>query len=410
MQKVHFLRNIAIYGALIIQTTLASAEYRQLDEAPTSEGRHFSLTHLWAEQKLSPRNASFPVMKQHRAGSHSSVSSSNEINAQSESVYRYTLRQRWLLSLDGGGARGLMQLHTLAELERRTGKSIPEMFDGISGTSIGGMIACLLTMPDPENPTRPKYSARALLTIFQENLGRLFVSKWQSFGGLLRTRYKTSSIKEVLDDLLKDNTFKNRLLPVVLVTHDLNLNEERLISTTDEEDFLTRHVAMATGAAPTYFKPQHVFPINIPNSRGYVLSDGGTCMNNPTLPGLALMHAHYGVRGEDVKILSLGTGMPSTTHMNEGLLRGGILKWGGSIADTCIAGQSSAAHHLTHAHFGSHYYRFNPILAPENMRLDDISEGNQDALFAANRRMLSEERKKFNAVIKALKSKSLVLI
>ena len=238
-------------------------------------------------------------------------------------------------------------------------------------------------------------------------MDKLFVSKWQSFGGLFRTRYKTSSIKGVLEKLLKYNTFKYRLLPVVLVTHDLNINEERLISITDDENFLTKDVAMATGAAPTYFKPQRVLPLNIPSSRGYLLSDGGTCMNNPTLPGLALMHAYYGVRAEDVKVLSLGTGIPSTIHKNEGVLRGGILKWGGSIADTCIAGQSSAAHHLTRAYCGDHYYRFNPILAPKNMRLDDISQSNQDALFAANSRMLSEERKKFNAVIKALKRKSL---
>ncbi len=415
MQKARVLRNIAIYGVLIVQTTLASAEYRRLDEAFASGGRRISLTHLWAEQNLPPRTASVPVIKQHRIGApfHLRASSPyeinarpDEINARPEPVSRYTPPQRWLLSLDGGGARGLMQLHTLAELERRTGKSIPEMFDGISGTSIGGILACLLTLPDPEHPTKPKYSARALLTILQENLEKLFVSKWQSFGGLFRTRYKTSSIRGVLEKLLKDNTFKERLLPVVLVAHDLNINEERLISTTDDENFLTKDVAMATGAAPTYFKPQHVFPLNIPSSRGYVLSDGGTCMNNPTLPGLTLMHAHYGVRAEDVKVLSLGTGIPSTTHMHEGLLRGGILKWGGSIADTCIAGQSSAAHHLNRAYCGDHYYRFNPVLAPENMRLDDISESNQDALFAANGRMLSEEYKKFNAVIKALKSKS----
>ena len=407
MQKFDFIRNIVIYGVLITQSTFASNECAQFDTALVSKGHRPSLTNMWSEQNLLPKTVGLPVMEHRRVRSNPRSLSPHAASAQPASVYRCVPIQRWLLSLDGGGARGLMQLHTLAELERRTGKSIPEMFDGIAGTSIGGMIACLLTMPDPENPRKPKYSARALLTIFQENLEKLFVSKWQSCGGLFRTRYKTSSIKGVLEKLLQDNTFKDRLLPVVLVAHDLNINEERLIATTDEEDFLTKHVAMATGAAPTYFKPQHVFPINISHSRGYVLSDGGTCMNNPTLPGLVLMHTHYGVKIDDVRVLSLGTGMRSTTHMNEGLLRGGILKWGGSIADACIAGQSSAANHLTQAYCGNHYYRFNPILAPENMRLDDISGSNQDALFAANYRMLSEQSKKFDTVIKALKRKTL---
>lgn len=403
MQKIHFLRNIVVYGFVITQT-FAATEYVQLDNTLASRGPRPSLTNIWSEQDLVPRMVvDMPAIRGRSVKSYPCSLAMHATGGRSElMLYRYPPTQRWLLSLDGGGVRGLMQLHTLAELERRTGKSITEMFDGIAGTSIGGILACLLTLPDPINPTRPKYSAQALLTIFQENLGNLFVSKWQSFGGLFRTRYKTSSIKGVLDKLLKDNTFKNRLLPVVLVTHDLNLNEERLISTTDEEDFLTKHVAMATGAAPTYFKPQHVLPINIPSSRGYVLSDGGTCMNNPTLPGLALMRAYYGVEANDVKILSLGTGIRSTTHMNEGLLRGGILKWGRAIADTCIAGQSSAANHLTRAYCGDYYYRFNPVLALENMGLDDVSESNQDALFDANRRMLAEQSEKFNTIVKEL--------
>lgn len=404
MKKFHFLRNIVIYGFVTTQI-FAATKYGRLDDSLASRGHRPSLTNIWTEQNLLPRTViDLPVIKERRVRTYPGSSAISPIISERPALmlHCHPPVQRWLLSLDGGGVRGLMQLHALAELERRTGKTIPEMFDGIAGTSIGGIIACLLTLPDPKYPTRPKYSARDLLTIFQENLGNLFVSKWQSFGGLFRTRYKTSSIKSVLDKLLKDNTFKDRLLPVVLVTHDLNLNEERLISTTDEEDFLTKHVAMATGAAPTYFKPQHVFPINISNSRGYVLSDGGTCMNNPTLPGLALMRAHYGVEANAVKVLSLGTGIKSTTCMKDGLFRGGILKWGKAIADTCIAGQSSAANHLTRAYCGDYYYRFNPVLAQENMRLDDISERNQDALFAAYHRMLLEQSEKFDTVVKEL--------
>lgn len=402
MKKFHFLRNIVIYGFVTTQI-FAAAKYVRLDDALISRGPRSSLTNIWTEQDLLPRMAiDLPLTKERHVRTCPSRTMHTTSERSELMLYRYPPVQRWLLSLDGGGVRGLMQLYILAELERRTGKSIPEMFDGIAGTSIGGIIACLLTLPDPKHPTQPKYSARDLLTIFQENLGNLFVSKWQSFGGLFRTRYKTSSIKSVLDKLLKDNTFKDRLLPVVLVTHDLSLNEERLISTTDKEDFLTKHVAMATGAAPTYFKPQHVFPINISSSRGYVLSDGGTCMNNPTLPGLALMRARYGVEANDVKVLSLGTGIKSTTRMKDGLLRGGILKWGRIIADTCIAGQSSAANHLTRAYCGNYYYRFNPVLAQENMRLDDVSESNQDALFAAYHRMLLEQSEKFDTVVKEL--------
>lgn len=391
MQRLSLIRSIIGYGFLSIQATNASCA-ALLDSPVDSESGMYvkrSLAETWSSAEL-PR----PLI---------AATSPVTLTADDSSRSAPT-RIRWLLSLDGGGVRGLMQLHILADLERRTGKSIPEMFDGISGTSIGGILACLLTMPNPDNPTQPLYSANSLLRIFQHRLGELFVSKWQSFGGLFRTRYKTTSIKNILNDLLQNNRFKDRLLPVVLVAHDLNINEERLIATTDDEDFLAKHVAMATGAAPTYFKPQRVIPINTHSShRGYVLSDGGTCMNNPTLPGLALMHTHYGISPSEVHVLSLGTGTRSVTHMDDGLLRGGILKWGRSIADTCIAGQSSAANHLTRTYCAERYHRFNPSLAPENMRLDDVSESNQDALFAASRRMLVERGEEFERIITALR-------
>ena len=46
-----------------------------------------------------------------------------------------------ILFLDGGGMRGLLQIEILSQLERKTGRSITELFDWIVGTSTGGMIA-----------------------------------------------------------------------------------------------------------------------------------------------------------------------------------------------------------------------------------------------------------------------------
>eukprot|EP01083_Nonionella_stella_P179184 635472_1 len=47
-----------------------------------------------------------------------------------------------ILSLDGGGVRGLTQIVILAELERICGRNMWELFDFVAGTSIGSMLAC----------------------------------------------------------------------------------------------------------------------------------------------------------------------------------------------------------------------------------------------------------------------------
>ena len=46
-----------------------------------------------------------------------------------------------ILCLDGGGVRGLVQIEILQQIERATGRRIPELFDWIVGTSTGGILA-----------------------------------------------------------------------------------------------------------------------------------------------------------------------------------------------------------------------------------------------------------------------------
>ena len=72
-----------------------------------------------------------------------------------------------------------MPLLSLAKLENITGKSVIDLFDGISGTSAGGIIACLLTLPDPNNPLRPKYSAQNLLDIIFPRRVEMFAKSKQ---------------------------------------------------------------------------------------------------------------------------------------------------------------------------------------------------------------------------------------
>ena len=64
-----------------------------------------------------------------------------------------------ILSIDGGGIRGIIPAMILADIERRTGHRIAEMFDMIAGTSTGGILALGLTVPEEpkgkDRNTRP---------------------------------------------------------------------------------------------------------------------------------------------------------------------------------------------------------------------------------------------------------------
>jgi len=49
-----------------------------------------------------------------------------------------------ILSMDGGGMKGLATVQMLKEIEKGSGKRIHELFDLICGTSTGGMLAVAL--------------------------------------------------------------------------------------------------------------------------------------------------------------------------------------------------------------------------------------------------------------------------
>ena len=69
--------------------------------------------------------------------------------ARTATVVATTVPGMRVLSIDGGGIRGLIPAIVLTEIERRAGRRVCEMFDLIAGTSTGGILACALCAPDP---------------------------------------------------------------------------------------------------------------------------------------------------------------------------------------------------------------------------------------------------------------------
>src|SRR5512140_3512850 len=69
-----------------------------------------------------------------------------------------------VLSVDGGGIRGVIPAMVLANLERRTGRPTADLFDLIAGTSTGGIIALALTVPGPDG--KPRWTASDLAQFY----------------------------------------------------------------------------------------------------------------------------------------------------------------------------------------------------------------------------------------------------
>ena len=101
------------------------------------------------------------------------------------SEYNVNKKQVKVLSIDGGGIRGILPLVILDEIEKRTGKQIYELFDYVAGTSTGGIIAAGLTVPCDNDKKKAKHRAKDILNVYLNRGESIFSPKNETPKGFL---------------------------------------------------------------------------------------------------------------------------------------------------------------------------------------------------------------------------------
>jgi hypothetical protein len=273
---------------------------------------------------------------------------------------------RRILTIDGGGIKGVFPAAFLAALEARIGAPIADYFDLIAGTSTGGIIAIGLGLG---------ITASQLLHLYREQGPRIFPrnnAATRLFRGLLCAKYGNTALRQTLRDAYGERYLgesRNRLL-----IPSLNLAAERvhLYKTSHHPKLIHDYkvpaieVALATVAAPTYF-PIHMSPEGVP----YI--DGSMWARNPL--GLAVIEA-IGVLDwprEKISVLSLGCTSSSLNVSWQKRISLGASYWGARIADVFMKAQSSSAIATAHSLIGSqNLYRISPDTSSYRFTLDGV--------------------------------------
>src|SRR5512136_361904 len=110
-----------------------------------------------------------------------------------------------ILSIDGGGIRGIIPGQILAlledKLQKRTGNPearIADFFDFIAGTSTGGILTCIYLCPDPQNPARPRFTAQEAVEFYLQRGKKIFSrTLWQkirSLWGIIDEKYSAEPL------------------------------------------------------------------------------------------------------------------------------------------------------------------------------------------------------------------------
>jgi patatin-like phospholipase/acyl hydrolase len=218
-----------------------------------------------------------------------------------------------IITFDGGGVRGSL----MATLVKRLVNQFPNLLDEVdlfAGTSTGSVVALTLASGNNADTLVDFYSIENLRSAFSPAHFNVF-----------RPKYNNAHFKKLLETHFPGNPrlrdLKHKLLAPSFKLDDPKRKDWRPVffhnfpDSHHLDDFVV-DVALRSAAAPTIF----------PSHDGHI--DGGMMANNPSTAAIAyaLGHAQPRPTLEDIRVLSIGTGLsPSIIQLET---KGwGVIQW-----------------------------------------------------------------------------------
>jgi uncharacterized protein len=279
-----------------------------------------------------------------------------------------------VLSLDGGGIRGLITAILLQRLSGEAGlENWLDQIDLIAGTSTGGLLALAIAKG---------LDLQVIIDLYEKKGAAIFDDSWlddlMDLGTMIGAQYDNKNLARELTRMLGDTTTLGELQRHVLITSfDLDNGDpdptkrtwkpkvfHNLPGQSNDDDFLAYKVGLYTSAAPTYF----------PAVDGYV--DGGVYANNPSMCALAqTQDSRNQVTPplSDVVLLSVSTGT-SLTYIKGKNLDWGMAQWVKPLINLMLDGVGGIADYQCRQILGGNYLRIAPVFPPgTSIPLDAVS-------------------------------------
>jgi patatin-like phospholipase/acyl hydrolase len=242
-----------------------------------------------------------------------------------------------VLSLDGGGVRGVFAASVLAHLEEFGCEPLVDFFDLIVGTSTGAIIGLGIAAGIP---------ARDVLNFYREKAPKIF-AKPRRLTALLRPKYTNHILQTILKDQFGELTLNDLRVPVCIPSYELAEGVPRVFKSDHNPQLhwggeqLAWKVAVASSSAPIFF-PAY----GIAAADAHV--DGGLWANNPVLVGISEAVCYFDRDLRDVTVLSIGSGSHAVRIDRTNAERRGLVQWGwnAEVVSVVFAAQAQSAHNI----------------------------------------------------------------
>lgn len=311
-----------------------------------------------------------------------------------------------ILSIDGGGVRGILPIIFLTALEKELRRPLHTCFDLVAGTSIGAMIACGIVAPKP-------LTAQRMLDTFVSKKNRIFpTDRFRQLSSVIaRSKYDPEPLEELLAELFGMSRLSQCVTELLIPTYEIEKREAVFFKSWKARgeggfppeppathDFYIKDVIRASAAAPTYFPPAYIRSIS---GAGGAYIDGAITANNPAMCALASARKLH-PEAERFIILSLGTGQQCLPIKYADAVKFGLLSWPRPIIECLIDAAADIVDYQIDEAFGAnvikHRVQFN--IGRASGEIDDASDANMARLIVAG----EEEVARRGALIASLPS------
>lgn len=279
-----------------------------------------------------------------------------------------------LLSLDGGGMRGILTTTFLENLSAYLEREPFSWVDMFAGTSTGGLAAAGLACGMPASEVRKIYSDKGK-EIFKERT--LMINP----AGLLTHQYENDGLKIILNGLFGSLTMKDVEKLLFIPAFEMNTYKARFFSSFSDPDSLVRQILLATSAAPTYFEPARI--------GDFYYCDGGVFATNPTLCAVTELMVEKSYSEKDILVVSVGTGRKRDDLDEQASTSWGALNWVKALLGITMDSLVDLTDYQCKKLLGENYFRFQ-IDLDEAVKLDATDSETLKLLQSYGNRMFQE--------------------
>jgi patatin-like phospholipase/acyl hydrolase len=328
-----------------------------------------------------------------------------------------------ILSLDGGGIRGIIPGQVLIALEdklqKKTGDPnarIADFFDFFAGTSTGGILTCILLCPSATVPGKARFSASEAVDLYVKNGHNIFsvplFYKIASLGGISEEKYEVSALEQYLKEYFDELKLSELLKPCIIPSYDIERRQTKFFAQHDfalkgsSADFLVKEVCRATSAAPTYFETELVKSLT---GEAYACVDGGVFANNPTLCAYSeVRNAKDNPTAKDMFVVSIGTGSQQKPYEYDTAKNWGAVGWVKPVIDIMMSGAAEITDYNMTMMFsaggnGQNYVRIQPAsLKNADPQMDDALPANITALIEVGTETAQSCDKELDRIVEML--------